>query len=237
MTYTMVAGLCAVLLTACSDKRKPGWEYMPDMAHSTAYDAYSENPNFKDGMSSRKPVPGTVPLYTGVMGNRAKHTPYAYPNTNEGYDAAGRELRNPVPLNSATLGEGERLYNIYCAVCHGATGKGNGSIVENPNIKNPFPPPPSYFTEQLLSRTEGHMYHVVVHGRNLMGSYASQLNEEERWMVIHHVKSMQRNYTDSLAGKIGTPVPMAGDTAKTGGTALGTNVNPSSTSTATPQSR
>ena len=44
-------------------KTSPGWEYMPDMAHSLAYDAYSENPNFADDMTSRQPVKGTVPLY------------------------------------------------------------------------------------------------------------------------------------------------------------------------------
>ena len=232
LTYTIVAGLSTMLLSSCfSDKRSPGWEYMPDMAHSTAYDAYSPNPNYKDGMTSRKPVAGTVPLYQGVIGHKSTHVPYPYPATNEGYDAAGRELKNPIPLNSGTLAEGERLFNIYCAVCHGVSGQGNGSIVVNPNIKNPFPPPPSYFSERLLTLPEGQMYHTIVHGRNLMGSYASQLNEDQRWQVIHHVKSMQQHYSDSLRGVMSTPVPMTGDTTKSASaTSSTTNATPTTQS-------
>jgi mono/diheme cytochrome c family protein len=230
LTYSLAAGFCAIALSSCmTDKRKPGWEYMPDMAHSVAYDAYSTNPYFKDGMTSRKPVAGTVPLYQGnssTTGTLNHYTPYAYPNTNEGYDSAGKFLKNPLPLTAENVAEGERLYVIYCSPCHGATGKGDGSIVVNPNIKNTFPPPPSYFTDRLLSLPEGQMYHTVHHGRNLMGSYASQLNNEQIWKVIQHVRTMQQNYRDDQKGTVGSPV--ANDsTANTAQGATGASANSS----------
>lgn len=201
--YPVLACLCAILLTSCwSNKRNPGWEYMPDMAHSTAYDAYSSNPNFKDGTTNRVPVKGTVPLYQGVMGNASNFTPYPYANDSAGYAQAGTNLKNPlVATDPNVMAEGERLYVIYCSPCHGSSGKGDGSIVVNPNIKNPFPPPPSYFSENLLKLPEGKMFHVVQHGKNLMGSYASQVDQKQAWMIISHIKSMQQHYLDS----IGTP--------------------------------
>jgi hypothetical protein len=129
--YPVLACLCAVLLTSCVfDKRSPGWEYMPDMAHSTAYDAYTPSTQFKNGMSSREPVAGTVPLYQGVMGNKSNFTPYPYTNDSAGYARAGLNLKNPLAPNDGDVRrEGERLYTIYCSPCHGIGGKGDGSVV------------------------------------------------------------------------------------------------------------
>jgi len=49
-------------LYACNrDRNNPGWDYFPDMFYSTAYETYSKNPNFENGMTMRVPVAGTVP--------------------------------------------------------------------------------------------------------------------------------------------------------------------------------
>lgn len=184
----------SVLLTGCfSDNRSPGWEYMPDMAHSQAYDAYAPNPNYATE-AQRLPVKGTVPLYQGVMGQASNYTPYPYPATNEGYEAAGANLKNPIPATPENLEEGARLFVIYCSPCHGAQGEGNGSVVVNDKIINPFPPPPSYFSERLMTLPEGKMFHTIQHGRNLMGSYASQVDQKQAWMIIHHIKELQRQH-------------------------------------------
>ena len=189
-----IAASVTMLLTGCfSDKRSPGWDYMPDMRYSQAYDAYSENPNFAHG-TNLMPVPGTVPLYQGVMGQRSNYTPYPYPNTNEGYAAAGAELKNPIAATPDVLEEGARLYVIYCSPCHGPQGEGNGSIVVNDKIINPFPPPPSYFSERWMTLPDGQMFHTIQHGRNLMGSYASQVDQREAWMIIHHINALQAQH-------------------------------------------
>jgi mono/diheme cytochrome c family protein len=219
--YPVLACLCATLLTSCfSDKRSPGWEYMPDMAHSVAYDAYAPNTQFQHGMSSLQPVKGTVPLYQGTMGNMSNYTLYPYANTNGGYDSAGKFLRNPIPAEPNAVREGERLFTIYCSPCHGVSGKGDGSVVVNPNIKNPFPPPPSYFSERLLTLPEGQMFHTVHYGRNLMGSYASQVDQKQAWMIIHHIKSLQQHYLDSLGTPGGYPKASKADSAASANAAV-----------------
>lgn len=174
-----IAGISA--FTACSDDPKhPGYEYMPDMYRSPSYETYSENPNFKDSMTARRPVAGTIPMGDNYM-------PYPYPNTPEGYEAAGRDLKNPLEKTPENLAEGKRLFENFCIHCHGAEGKGDGSVV----TVGHFPPPPSY-SGQLKDLPEGKMFHTVTYGKNLMGSHASQLNKTERWKIIMYVQTLQK---------------------------------------------
>ena len=86
------------------------------------------------------------------------------------------------------------------------SGKSDGSIVVNSNIKHPFPPPPNYFTAENLKLSEGNMFHIVHYGRNLMGSYATQLDQKQVLMVIHYVRSLQQHYMDSVKVSGGTTV-------------------------------
>lgn len=168
-----------VLVSSCSkNPQSPGLEYMPNMYRSPSYETYSSNPNFKDGMTARKPVEGTVPF--GFM-------PYSYPNTLEGYEAAGRELKNPVTLSPKVLEEGKALFTTFCTPCHGLTGAGDGTIIQNQK----FPPPPS-FQSQLKDLPEGKMFHSITYGKNLMGAHASQITTEERWKIIHHLQTLQK---------------------------------------------
>ncbi len=197
-TLILASALTALISSCSDDPSKPGWEYMPDMAHSVAYETYSANPVFKDSITNRIPVKGSIPLYQGNVGQLNHFKPYKYSNSVSGYDSAGAFVKSPLANDSIQLTEGKRLFNIYCSPCHGAGGKGNGSIVENPNIKNTYPPPPSYFSDNLLALPEGKMFHSVHYGRNLMGSYASQLDQKQIWMVIGYIRSMQAHHMDSV---------------------------------------
>ena len=60
-----------------------GREYMPDMAHSKAYEPYTESDVFDNGMSARLPVPGTVAR--GFI-------PYTLANNNDDYEKAGATM-------------------------------------------------------------------------------------------------------------------------------------------------
>ncbi len=173
----LVAAIIMVLHSCSHDKKDPGYEFMPDMYRSPSYETYSANPNFEDGMTARQPVKGTIPR--GFM-------PFGYPNTNEGYEAAGTELKSPLARTEENLIEGERLYGVFCMQCHGKEGKGDGTIIKNEK----FPPPPSY-SGQLKDLVEGKMYWTITYGKNLMGSHASQLNSAERWKVILYVQKLQ----------------------------------------------
>ena len=181
----LIAGLM-LFITACNDNPKlPGYEYMPYMYRSPSYETNSENPNFKDGMSNRKPVAGTIPV---------GYIHYPYPNTKEGYEAAGSEWKMPAEYNTpANLTEGKRLYESYCIHCHGPEGNSDGPVVALG-----FPPPPSYSKGKssrggdMKDLSDGKIYHTIEYGVNLMGSHASQLNEAERWKIIMYVHTLQK---------------------------------------------
>jgi len=127
--------LCvATLMGACvSDPNSPGFEYMPDMYRSPAIEAYvdygmdpyhfgqSQFDSLNSRVSARKPVDGTI-AYAGdqMMFNM----PYPYPNTIEGYEAAGAELTSPLVTSQLHIDEGKELYEIMCIHCHGEKGKG-----------------------------------------------------------------------------------------------------------------
>jgi mono/diheme cytochrome c family protein len=187
------------IFTSCSrDNSKPGYEYMPDMAHSVAYETYTTNPNYADNQTNRQPVKGTIPLFQGMIGVASNFKPYPFANTVGGYDSAAMFIFNPLANTEENLKEGHRLFEIYCSPCHGKKGNGDGSIVVNPNIKNPYPAPPSYFSERLLGLKEGNMFHSIHYGRNLMGSYATQIDQKQIWQVIHYIRGLQSNYVDSM---------------------------------------
>jgi len=178
-----------MLIASCTrDSQSPGREYMPDMAHSVAYDAGSPNPLYASGATNQLPPQGSVAV--------GKYT-YPLTNTPEGYASAASSIKNPFEFSAEEVkADGKRLYTIYCTVCHGDAGDGQGHLV---NIDK-YPAPPSYFTPDLLSKPEGQRYHTVMYGKGMMGSYATQLEHRERWLVLEYVKSMQQEYLSKENG-------------------------------------
>ena len=107
-----------------------------------------------------------------------------YPNSEEGYQLAKDSLQSPLEASAKNLENGKAMYTIYCATCHGDKGDGMGTLVKNEK----FLGVPNYKDREI---TQGSIYHVIMHGRNLMGSHASQLTEKERWQVVHYVESLR----------------------------------------------
>lgn len=203
-----------LLLNACShsrhpdsiwyDRNDPGYEFAPAMYHSWPYEpltqvtdknatSWHQNSNpYNDykgesNMNEMKPVEGTI-----ARGKMDVY--YQYPNNEEGYQAAGKELKNPIELDDYNLNEGRRLYNLYCDHCHGEKGDGNGILVK----EKKYPPMGAYY-DKLSDRPEGMIYHVITYGKGVMGSHASQLSPTQRWLITHWVQVMQKGENGSQA--------------------------------------
>ncbi len=171
----VLALLVGASIVSCKDKRKPQVQYMPDMYVSVPYDA--------NGVTSaggvpvnRQPVAGTVSR-NGVIA-------YDIPNTNEGYEKAKAELTNPLEANEENLAKGKELYTIYCIACHGKKGDGNGILSQ----RDKFNGIPNYKDRDINA---GNIYHVIMYGKGVMGSHASQLRYKERWQVVQYVESLR----------------------------------------------
>lgn len=176
-----------IFLGACrSPVDFPGYQYMPDMYVGPAEETYGPRINNIDSTSALLPVAGTIPR---------GFTFFNFPNTLEGYELASVEAKNPLASDSINLAEGKRMFEIYCINCHGAEGKGDGSIV----AAGKFPPPPSYSTGNssrgglMKDLTDGKIYHTITYGINLMGSHAAQIAPMDRWRIVMYVHELQKN--------------------------------------------
>lgn len=183
---SLMAGLC---LAACSSDdmhRNPGKTYAPDMTYSRAYDAYTANPNFADGQTSRQPVMGTVA--------RGHELP---DHLTEGDTTAYKTFTTTTRFTEAEVTEGGRLFNIYCGICHGAAMDGNGPLYAS----GKFAAMPANLKDaKYLHMPVGTMYAAIKYGKNAMGSYASQLDVKQRWQVIAYIKKVQsENGGDAFA--------------------------------------
>ena len=112
--------------------------------------------------------------------------PYEYENTLVGKALATKELKMPLAVNEENLTKGKELFNIYCAICHGNKGDGQGTLVK----REKFLGIPS-LADKGRNITEGDIYHVMMYGLNSMGSYASQTNEKERWQITMHALDLK----------------------------------------------
>ena len=180
------------VLEGCSNRTEPKRVYMPDMYYSEAYEPYAHPirpyrkgnntvPLFKNYITSLLPVNGTVTR------TEDGSLPYILPNSNEGYKASLEILNSPLDLNQRTenLERGKAMYQINCVICHGDIGDGRGELVKNEKILGV----PNYKDRDI---TIGSIYHVIMYGRNNMGSYASQLTPEDRWKVAEYVMILKK---------------------------------------------
>jgi hypothetical protein len=158
-------------------RRTPGHIYAPDMTYSRAYDAYTSNPNFADGMSSRLPVSGTVA--------RGHELP---DHLKEGDTTAYKTYTTALRFNADDMKEAGRLYNIYCGICHGTALDGQGPLFASGKFASM---PANFKDAKYLHMPVGQMYAAIKFGKNMMGSYASQLDIKQRWMVIAYIKKLQ----------------------------------------------
>ncbi len=163
---------------SCKKDTRPNYQFMPNMYEPVGYESYAESDAFPGGVEAQLPAEGSIP--------RGGHMPFEYENTTEGYELAKASLKNPLDSTQIDSERAKELYDIYCGICHGNNGKGQGKLVKREKILGV----PSY-DDAGRAITEGSIYHVIYYGKNAMGSYANQLNEEERWQVVDYVLKLK----------------------------------------------
>ena len=169
---TLLVGI-AILVSSCHNNAEPNYQYMPNMYEPVSYNTYSQSDAFKDGKEGQLPVEGTI--------NRGFEV-YEYPDTPEALLAV-KAANLPSPLGALSEKDMEKakgLFNIYCGICHGETGDGQGKLVK----QGKFLGVPNYKDREI---NVGSVFHVETYGLNMMGSHANQLSKHERWLVASYV--------------------------------------------------
>lgn len=160
------------------------------------YEPQEASDFFADGKADRSLLPGVVP----------RLDPKDQPRDEE-YDRIqvgvvdGKPVDHiPFPVDRAVLERGRQRFTIYCSPCHGATGKGDGMIVQ----RGFSPPPPFYgkrpqpgkspaatFYEDLRDAPVGHFFEVITNGHGAMYSYASRVAPRDRWAIAAYIRALQ----------------------------------------------
>jgi mono/diheme cytochrome c family protein len=200
-----------LVIAGCSDvRRDPGRVYMPDMGPSRAYETYAalDSDSFTSDVKDlghkifydHMPVVGTIA--------REEEMPFPFAKDAVGDTTnyvASKQITNPLTLDSVQMKEAERLYLINCAICHGPKLDGNGPLYKDGN--GPFAAKPATLVGDVKyeAMPEGQMFYSVTYGKNLMGSYASQLTRTQRWEVIAYIKSKQAADIAAKTASAGSP--------------------------------
>lgn len=128
---------------------------------------------WKDGHGMRMPVSGSVARGHLPLGSLSQEQAH--------------HLANPLARTDQTLGLGKQKFTERCSVCHGALADGNGSLTAAYGAK-----PANLQSAQFRQYTDGQIYWVITNGKNAMPSHAADLNEDQRWAVVHYVRALQR---------------------------------------------
>lgn len=117
--------------------------------------------------------------------------PFYFANTEEDRLRCESELKeNPFPITNAGLEKAKPLYDIYCGICHGEKGDGQGWLAANPDTKYPAQPK-NLIADDMIAAGNGRYYFAMMYGKNVMGGYSDKLSFEERWQVMHYIRSLQ----------------------------------------------
>lgn len=184
ITKLTVAIAAIVSISSCKEEGGLAPEYMPDMYRSPSIETYVDYGEVRGELTNEEMVNKSNALEP-VKGTIARgYMPYAYENSPEGYELAGQNLKNPIPYSEDVVNDGKELFGMFCVHCHGDKGQGDGTLVQ----RDKFPPIPTKFAPS-LELPEGKMFHTITYGKGLMGAHASQLNQEERWKLVHYIRA------------------------------------------------
>lgn len=197
--FILTAGY--ILISCAAGVDNTGVEYAPQMYHSVPYEGlsqvkdkkagrwltsmddvnaefYTSNPNNPHEMNMREPVANTVKR------NKNGYLPYRIPK--DSIELAATTLKNPLENTPEITAQGKVLYSRYCIHCHGDQGLGDGLVGKI------FQGVTSYNSRSVKDKPEGHIFHVITHGKGRMGAHGSQVDVEDRWKIVRFVQTLQK---------------------------------------------
>jgi mono/diheme cytochrome c family protein len=192
----LLAGLALGMLSCGKDPNDTGTEFAPNMYNSVGYEPMTQldgdtNKINPLGMNMRLPVAGTVSRkrYSGADSLKKAFLSQeliskTIPNDSISYSEA--LLTNPLAATPENIEAGKLQYERFCQHCHGETGKGDGLVAKA------YKGVPVYSSDALKAVNDGHIYHVITHGKGRMWPHGSQISSQNRWKIVLYVHELQK---------------------------------------------
>ena len=116
---------------------------------------------------------------------------------------------NPLPLTAAVIARGRERFEIYCAVCHGNDGRGNGLVNRRAQklLSSAWVQPSSLHQDTLyaipdadgkIPYADGKLFNTITNGIRKMPGYASQIPTRDRWAIVAYVRALQASQNATL---------------------------------------
>lgn len=164
-------------------------QLLADMKRQLKLRPQAPNAFFANGVSSQLPVAGTIPQAEPVVVGGKEYFPHQDVPVFTGRMTGSTNFveNNPLPVTAQLMQRGQQRFTIYCSPCHGQQGDGNGitkklgamSVVANLHDK------------RIVEMTDGELFSVITHGKNLMGAYGPNVPAEDRWAIIAYLRAVQ----------------------------------------------
>ncbi|MDP1561916.1 MAG: cytochrome c [Pirellulaceae bacterium] len=150
---------------------------------------------FLDGRAMRLPVEGTVSRGNDRRDDHwQRGLVYASSDPNSSYEFA-QQFPVGLTIDGEFLKRGQQRYEIYCSVCHGVDGLGNGPVnrraVELKEAK--WVPATNLMTQEIRDRRDGQLVQAIRDGVRNMPAYRNQIDARDRWAIVAWVRQLQAN--------------------------------------------
>lgn len=180
--FTLALIALALAPVGCGDDQNRNELEVMTMRKQARYNPHAASTFFEDGMASRPRVEGTITADAALPGEKGRPA-----------------------INFALMQRGQQRYNIYCSMCHGYDGYGQGVVAQHG-----FPQPPSLHTDRLRGLNDDYIHRVITQGLGKMPPYADQIPDDDRWAITSYVRALQRSQHATAADLAPTTQPAGG---------------------------
>lgn len=173
---------------------KPRVHIIQNMDNMSRFKAQQASPLFLDGRAMRPPMDGTVA--------RGELVEDEHKRLGWSGDAWATTLPEGLDPDMRLMERGRERFGIYCSICHGIAGYGDGivhqradALLSNPTIANgtTWVQPKNIHDPEVRVQPIGQIYSSITNGIRNMAGYASQIPIEDRWAIAFYVKALQRS--------------------------------------------
>jgi mono/diheme cytochrome c family protein len=222
----LLTAYCLLLTSACRR----------DMQDQPKMKPFRASTFFRDGLSARPPIDGTVArgflkedteFFTGKRAGKSSAKPAANASaespagpqpsvTTAGAPPQGAAAYPddielfPITVTRDVVIRGKERYEIFCSACHGLTGTGDGMIV-----RRGFRRAASFNDDRLRQAPVGHFFDAITNGWGAMPSYAPQIPAGDRWAIIAYIRALQMSQQNQTQN--GSAAPAAAAATSKGG--------------------